>query len=155
MQKHPANRSLRSLRLWVLAWFVLAVGMATVSPVLRPQALEIICTSGGASRLMVHTEGALVAHHTAGLECPLCLPAAAPGASPMALPLGIALPATRTRATTRTHPQGRSGCPLASGPHFQLSPTPRGKHEREKPTARFPPPAWCRRSFINTAALGV
>lgn len=129
MQKHPANRSLRSLRLWVLAWFVLAVGMATASPVLRPQALEIICTSGGASRLMVHTEGALVAHHTAGLECPLCLPAAAPGASPMALPLGIALPAS-THAAQRPEPitQAAAACPLARGPPtFQLSPTPRGK----------------------------
>ena len=92
----PLAHTLRSCR-WltrlVLAWFVLTLGVATASPMVRPQALELVCSGAGAFKLVVKAgDGAQqVPGHT--LDCPLCAslgappPAARPqepGAGPLA-----------------------------------------------------------------------
>ena len=80
MQSHP---TVRTLRLWLLAWFVMALAAAAASPLIAPRALELVCSGTGGTRLVVKTAEGLAAADSAGLDCPLCLAADAPPASPI------------------------------------------------------------------------
>ena len=66
-------RNAHQLARFVLAWFVLTLGVAVASPVVHPQAMELICSDAGVYKLVVRgeAEGGLVKNHT--LECPLCV----------------------------------------------------------------------------------
>jgi hypothetical protein len=101
-------QSLRRARLLarlVLVWFALAVGAAVASPLVRPQSVELICSGGGAMKLLVKGDDGNAAPASHTLDCPLCgsfdAPASASGTSfsvpPAAAPLAIAqvLPALR------------------------------------------------------------
>lgn len=61
----------------ILAWFVLTVGAAIASPIVHPQAMELICTTGSSVKLVVVGEEATPAGHHM-LDCPLCLHFSAP-----------------------------------------------------------------------------
>lgn len=65
-------RSARTLVRLVLTWFVLSIGVAVASPMVKPQALELVCTGTGAMKVLVKTDDGVkeVASHT--LDCPLC-----------------------------------------------------------------------------------
>lgn len=87
-------RTLFSLRAWVLAWFVLALGVAVASPVVQPRAMEIVCsgTGTGATKILLHTSSGTLELGEHGSECPLCLVSGAPPAylssfSPVLMPL--------------------------------------------------------------------
>ena len=42
---------------FVLVWFALAIGVAIASPIVNPQAIELICSgSGGAMKLLVKSD---------------------------------------------------------------------------------------------------
>ncbi|MBC7376814.1 MAG: DUF2946 domain-containing protein [Burkholderiaceae bacterium] len=77
--------SLQSLRLahrlarLVLVWFVLSLGVAVASPMVHPQAMELICSGSGAIKVLIKTDDGVkeAAGHT--LDCPLC---AVPGTPP-------------------------------------------------------------------------
>lgn len=77
----PSLQTLRSLR-WlarlVLAWFVVSIGVAVASPLVNPQAMELICSGSGAIKLLVKTDDGVqeVQGHT--LDCPLCAHVGAP-----------------------------------------------------------------------------
>lgn len=63
----------------LLAWFVCALFMAGLSPIVHPKAMQIICSADGGLKLMALEEGGqadLQASHT--LDCALCLPAMVP-----------------------------------------------------------------------------
>jgi len=64
----------------ILAWLVLTVGVAIASPLVHPQAMELVCTTGSAVKLVVLGDddgGAMdSSHHT--LDCPACLHFSAP-----------------------------------------------------------------------------
>ncbi len=62
----------------VLAWFVLSLGVATASPLVSPQGMELICSGSGVIKLLQKSdEGAReLRSHT--LDCPLCVQAASP-----------------------------------------------------------------------------
>lgn len=79
----------------VVLWgFVLSLGVAAASPLVRSQALELVCSSVGAVKMVVHTPDGVQEIGASHLDCPLCLPGgappqAAPGyAGPTAPPLG-------------------------------------------------------------------
>jgi hypothetical protein len=79
-----------------LAWFALALGVAVASPLVKPQAIELVCSGNGAIKVLVKGEDGQPAtsHHT--LDCPLCatLDAPPPVAQlvvPPVQPLGRAL----------------------------------------------------------------
>ena len=74
------SRTLLSLRVWVLAWFVLALGVAVASPVVQPRSMEIVCASVGTIKILLHTDTATVELGAHGTECPLCLVSGAPPA---------------------------------------------------------------------------
>lgn len=85
--------ALRTLRLWVLAWFVLALGAAAASPVFAPRTLDRVCAGNGTVRLVVRNADGAVLSDTAGMDCPLCLAADAPPPAPVNAQLPLALPA--------------------------------------------------------------
>lgn len=70
------EQSLRALVRLVLAWFCLSLGVAVASPIVHPQALELVCSVSGASKLVVQTDEGAREMGAMHLDCALCLPAA-------------------------------------------------------------------------------
>jgi hypothetical protein len=87
-------RAARSLTRLVLVWFALALGVAIASPLVKPSALQLVCTGTGMQLLVASgggdaDDGEAPARHT--LDCPLCAAVAPPPpvvAVPLAQPLG-------------------------------------------------------------------
>jgi len=90
-------RNSRFLARLVMAWFMLTLGIAVASPIVHPQAMEVVCTSSGSMQvIMLDEDGQAVPgpHHS--LDCPLCLAIITPPAHPtlhfeQLQPLGLAL----------------------------------------------------------------
>jgi len=72
-------RSTRSLTHLALVWFVLAFGAAVASPLIKPDALTLVCSANGGMKLLASsTDGDDQATGQASqsghaLDCPLCL----------------------------------------------------------------------------------
>lgn len=102
---------------FVLLWFALSIGVAIASPIIKPQAMELICTSAGATKLLVKTDEGVkeVSGHT--LDCPLCINLSAPPpvarlTAETAQPLGYVL-----QSIPAAHVAARTAAPLpARGP---------------------------------------
>lgn len=74
-------RQSRSLVRWVLACFALALTLAVAAPLVKPQAMTLVCsTLGQAKWVQIHDDGnpGQAVHHT--LDCVLCLALDAPPA---------------------------------------------------------------------------
>ncbi|WP_077003100.1 DUF2946 family protein [Variovorax sp. KK3] len=92
----------------VLLWFVLSLGAAIASPVVHPQALELVCSTAGAVKVVVQGEDGVQELGATHLDCPMCLLTGAPppssvSALPHPLPLAHAvqpIPAARIAAAT-------------------------------------------------------
>jgi hypothetical protein len=105
----------------VLAWFVLALGAAIASPIVQPQAMELICTGSGAMKVLVKTADGAPEASTHTLDCPLCATVGTPPPAARAVaephqPLAHALrPVAAAHITwfTAAPPPAR-GPPLAS-----------------------------------------
>ena len=113
-----ALRQAHQLTRWVLLCFLLSLGVAMASPLVKPQALELICSGSGAMKVLVYTDDGLQelpAHHS--LDCPLCAatglpPAHASVLAPAQLALSYAL-----QTIAAAHIAPRIGAPLpARGP---------------------------------------
>lgn len=74
----PLHRMTRFAR-FVLAWFVLSVGIAVAAPAVQPQGLQMVCSGGAMKWVDVGDEGGTTAQPT--LDCPLCAPFHAPPAA--------------------------------------------------------------------------
>jgi hypothetical protein len=63
---------------FVLVWFALSVGVAIASPIVKPQAMELICSGSGVMKLLLKSDDGseVVALHT--LDCSLCATGYAP-----------------------------------------------------------------------------
>src|SRR6218665_218121 len=66
-------RHVRWLVRLVLAGFVMSIGVAVASPMLHPQALELICSGAGVIELRSHTDGGAVPQSGHHPDCPLSL----------------------------------------------------------------------------------
>lgn len=93
----------------VLLWFVLSLGVAIASPVVNPQAMEVVCSSAGAVKVVVKSDDGAREVGASHLDCPLCALTGAPPPAPQVVqlpqpqPLGLALqpiPAARIAAAT-------------------------------------------------------
>ena len=113
-------RNARRITRLVLVWFVLSLGAAIASPLVNPQATELICSGTGVMKLLVKNAdgtiddgGTEVASRM--LDCPLCASVSAPPparsvAAEPAQPLGYVLqtiPAAQIAARTAAPPPGR------------------------------------------------
>lgn len=71
-------RNAHLLARFVLVWFALSIGVAIASPIVKPQAMELICSGSGVMKVLVKTDDGSqeVSSHT--LDCPLCANNSAP-----------------------------------------------------------------------------
>lgn len=115
-------RNAHQLARFVLAWFVLTLGVAIASPVVHPQAMELICSDAGAYKLVVRGEagGGVLKNHT--LECPLCVMG---GGAPLVMSgpvLPTSLPIAERVQPVVSAPVAayRAAPPPARGPPFPI-----------------------------------
>jgi hypothetical protein len=73
---HSLRTSLLLTRL-VLAWFVLMLGVAGVSPVVHPKAMEVVCSAGGLAKIVFTGDGQTTQAGQHTFDCSICLLAAA------------------------------------------------------------------------------
>ena len=107
---------------WVLLCFALSLTAAIASPLVRPQAMELVCSSAGSVKLVVKSEGGGPSPAGHVLECPLCVVLNAPPppnpllhaepAQPLAHVLR-SIPSAHIAAATAAPPPGR-GPPIIS-----------------------------------------
>lgn len=95
-------RSMVRLRWWLLAWFALSVGAAVASPIFQPKVTELVCSSAGTVKLLVHSDDGTVEFGAVGMDCPMCLlgaavPVATQAPLPALLPRAL-LPVFHARA---------------------------------------------------------
>jgi len=102
----------------VLAWFVLSLGVAVASPIVKPQDILLVCTGSGAMKVLVKAaDGSASEVASNSMDCPLCVSLAAPPPVPRlnaepAQPLAYAL-----QAIPAAHIAARTAAPLpARGP---------------------------------------
>ncbi|WP_440108512.1 DUF2946 family protein [Acidovorax sp. BL-A-41-H1] len=105
-------RQLRWLARLVLAWFVLSIGVAVASPLVNPQAMELICSGSGVIKVVVKTDDGAKELPSHTLDCPLCAHAGAPppvsrAQMPVVQPLAHAL-----RPIHAAHIAARTAAPL-------------------------------------------
>ncbi|WP_431777852.1 DUF2946 family protein [Ottowia caeni] len=73
---------------FMLAWFALVLGVAAASPLVNPQAVQMVCSANGSIKLVADTGEELTdtsRAHT--LDCALCLLANTPPHASAALPV--------------------------------------------------------------------
>lgn len=72
-------RSTRSLTHLALVWFVLAFGAAVASPLIKPEALTLVCSANGGMKLLASSsdgddpDTGQASQSGHALDCPLCL----------------------------------------------------------------------------------
>ena len=111
MKAMQTLRRARFLARLVLAWFVLALGVAVAAPLVQPQSMELVCASGGAMKLIVKSDdGTPVAGHT--LDCPLCATVGAPPPVPQLAAVAPQALAHALTSTVAAHIAGRTAAPL-------------------------------------------
>jgi hypothetical protein len=116
-----ALRRAHTLAKFVLVWFALSIGVAIASPLIKPQAIELICSGSGAMKLLIKAgDGSATSTSSHTLDCPLCAQVSAPPpvvkqraepAQPLAYALQ-AIPTARTAARTAS-PLPARGPPTA------------------------------------------
>lgn len=110
-------RSAHHLARLVLVWFALSLGVAVASPLVNPQATELICTGTGAVKVLVQTDEGVKEVSGITLDCPLCAHIAFPPPVVQKMaeaphPLAYAL-----RPVPAAHIAARTAAPLpARGP---------------------------------------
>ncbi len=112
-------RNAHRLTRFVLVWFALFVGVAVASPLVKPEAVHLVCSAmGGVKLVQADAAGAEVdgvVAHTA-LDCPACLPLIAPPVADLLAPLPTGnlshvlqpLPAARLASLLGQHWQARA-----------------------------------------------
>jgi len=79
MNAMNALRNAHFLARLVLVWFALSLGVAIASPLVKPQAMELICSGAGMMKLVVQTDdGTSQEAPRYTLDCPLCATGNAP-----------------------------------------------------------------------------
>jgi hypothetical protein len=74
-----ALRNARLLTRLVLVWFALFIGAAIASPLVKPQAMELICSGSGVMKLLIQNDDGSSQEAVGNtLDCPLCVPSSAP-----------------------------------------------------------------------------
>lgn len=104
--------SLRWLARLVLAWFVVAMGVAVASPLVNPQSMELICSGSGAIKLLVKTDDGAQEMSSHTLDCPLCAQLGAPPPATQAQSAVVHPLAHALRAIPAAHIAARTAAPL-------------------------------------------
>ena len=71
-------RNAQSIVRFVLVWFALSIGVAIASPLVKPQAMELICSGAGVMKLVKQLDDGSTESGSLTLDCPLCANLSAP-----------------------------------------------------------------------------
>jgi hypothetical protein len=71
-------RRATALARWVLLGFVLSLGVSIASPIVHPQATQLICSASGGMKLIVTTADGSTEVASQSMDCPLCVSVIAP-----------------------------------------------------------------------------
>lgn len=111
----PPLQTLRNAR-WltrlVLVWFALFIGAAVASPMVKPVAGQMVCSTMGGMKMVMDGEDGKSTQSSASMDCPLCAPMITPP-SPEARavePPGALAHALQTLPAA--HLAGLTGAPL-------------------------------------------
>lgn len=94
-------RNAQTIARFVLVWFVLSMGAAIASPLVSPQAMELICSGTGVMKLVKQLDDGSTEPGSLTLDCPLCANLSAPPpafASDAALVIDLAFALTPLQA---------------------------------------------------------
>ena len=96
----------------VLVWFALFIGVSVASPLVKPQASQMVCSAMGGMKMVMVDDTGDSQLASAGMDCPLC---AHIGAPPAPQSLAWAPPsalAHALRPTPAAHIAWLTGTPL-------------------------------------------
>lgn len=71
-------RNAHLLTRFVLVWFALFIGASVASPLVKPQAAEMVCSAMGGMKMVVGDDAGDGPAASGGLDCPLCTHVSAP-----------------------------------------------------------------------------
>lgn len=115
-------RTMARLRWCVLAWFALCLGVSAASSIARPKAIDIVCSSTGITKILIHAKDGAVESGAAGMDCPLCLLEATPPEPPQARLPAVLPPARQPLPLSCVHAVvAMATPPPARAPPFFLS----------------------------------
>lgn len=103
----------------VLVWFVLSLGVAVASPIIKPQDILLVCTGAGAMKVLVKADdGSTSDLGSKTMDCPLCTPMTALLSPASHAALGPAQPLSYAlQDIAAVHDAARAAAPLpARGP---------------------------------------
>lgn len=63
---------------FMLVWFALSIGVAIASPLVKPQAMTLVCSSVGGMKLLIQTDDDNQDVASFTMDCPLCVTNGAP-----------------------------------------------------------------------------
>jgi succinate dehydrogenase/fumarate reductase-like Fe-S protein len=66
---------------FMLVWFVLSVGVAMASPLVAPKAMDLVCTTGGAMKIVSPEDADDNSSSAHTMDCALCMSVGMPTAS--------------------------------------------------------------------------
>ena len=102
---------------FMLVWFVLAMGVAMASPLIKPEAMALVCSGSGAMKLVVGHEDGSVQVGTHTLDCALCVTVGAPPPVVAAVVAAPSLLAWATQSIPAARISALTAAPLpARGP---------------------------------------
>jgi hypothetical protein len=78
MQTLQVLRNAHLIARFVLVWFALSIGTAIASPLVNPQAMELICSGTGVMKLVKQLDDGSTEPGSLTLDCPLCANLSAP-----------------------------------------------------------------------------
>lgn len=93
-------RHSRSIVSVLLVWFVMSLGAAVASPWVQPKAMQIVCTSAGAVKVIVQTDGGAQELGAGQMDCPLCALSGGPPPPAQRINLPNVLPLERAVEST-------------------------------------------------------
>jgi Protein of unknown function (DUF2946) len=67
-----------ALARWVLLGFVLSLGVAMASPIVNPQATQLVCSASGGMKVIVTSTDGSTEVASQSMDCPLCVSIIAP-----------------------------------------------------------------------------
>ncbi len=106
-------RNARRLTRFMLVWFALFIGVAAASPLVKPQAAQMICsTMGGVQWVLTDDGGDTPVASADGMDCPLCTHVSAPLASAMVGFVPVSSLAHAMRPLATAHIAWLTGTPL-------------------------------------------
>lgn len=78
MRPMQTLRNAHLLARFVLVWFALSMGVAITSPLVKPQAMDLVCAGTGVMKFVKQGDDGSTASASPTLDCPLCANLGAP-----------------------------------------------------------------------------